>query len=103
MKPEELLARAREVEGRRVDRIATEADCTVFLDVVSKHPASRVRVWAGRGAFVPLKHKFAAPITILEYTPADGHGPAQFVVSEGDARRPTGKGPWVEINGKQEI
>lgn len=99
----ELLARAREIEGRRVDRTLTEADCMVFIDAVRKHPTSRIRVWAGRGWFVPLKFQFHAPITILEYTPADGYGPAQTVVSEGDARRPAGKGPWVEIDGKKEI
>lgn len=98
-----LLARARYVEGRRSERILTQADANVFLSAVQHHPASRIRVFGSRGAFVPLKQAFRAMITLIEYTPADGYGPAQIAVTECDARRPNGKGPWLEVDGRKEL
>lgn len=99
----DILARARVLEGRRTERTLTESDARVFLATVGRYPTAKVRVYAQRGAFVATKYKYSAPITILEYTPDDVVGPAQIVVSEGDAKRPHGKGPWVTVNGRKEV
>jgi hypothetical protein len=93
-----ILARARSIEGRRAERTLTEADVWLFLACVQKRPTDRVRVYAQRGAFAPKNQKLATPITVLEYTPADEHGPAQMSVSETDARRPHGRGRYVECD-----
>lgn len=97
-----LLAEARALEGRRTERALTEQDAWIFVAAVLKYPMGRVRVYAQRGAFAKSSDKMRQMITILEYTPDDEHGPAQVVVSEGDARRPRGKGAWVEVNGQKE-
>lgn len=98
-----ILARARTVEGRRADRVLTPADASVFVSTVARYPAGRIRVFGSRGAFAPLKQRLRAMITLIEYTPADGYGPAQVAVTECDARRPNGKGPWVEVDGRREV
>jgi alkylated DNA nucleotide flippase Atl1 len=97
-----LLSEARTLEGRRAERTLTEQDARIFASAVLKYPMGRVRVYAQRGAFAKSGDKVRQMITILEYTPPDEHGPAQVVVSEGDARRPRGKGAWVEVNGQKE-
>lgn len=98
-----ILARARDVEGRRVERTLTDADVMVFLSCVDRYPMSRIRTYAQRGNFVSKKRGPAALITVIEYTPADRDGPAQMSVSTVSAQRPHGRGPYVERDGQREV
>lgn len=98
-----LLAIAKEREGGRRTRTLTEADVRVFLATVKTHPDKSVRVYANRGDFVPVSYRYRAPITMLEYWPDEGDKRGGACVSEGDAKRPHGKGPWVTVNGRKEV
>ena len=96
-----LLEAARRLEGGRRERALEEHDVAVFLATIRKYPGSRISVYAGRGAYVPNSYG-RATMTVLDYWPAADGGP-RVAVSEGDARRPKGRGPWVEVDGKKEI
>lgn len=98
-----ILAIAKEREGGRRVRTLAEADVRVFLATVKTHPDESVRVYANRGEFVPRSYKYRAPITILEYWPDEGDKRGGACVSETDAKRARGKGPWVTVNGRREV
>lgn len=97
-----FLEHARRLENGRRDRVLTEHDILVFQEAVRQHPDSRVVVYAGRGAYVPQNYG-PAKMTIIEYWPAKDGQPPGMAVTEGDARRPKGRGPWVEVDGKKEV
>jgi hypothetical protein len=97
-----ILDLAREREAGRRERTLTDADVTIFLATVRKYPTQPIRVYAQRGAFVSKSYGCRAPITTLEYFPATDGLPGGACISEADARRPRGKGPWVMVNGRQE-
>ena len=96
---ESLLAQAREREGLRRERTATEEDADIFLAAVARYPDKSVIVYAGRGSYAPASRKLAAPMTVLEWIPSL----QRAVASECDARRPRARGPWVTVDGKKEV
>ena len=98
-----ILAEAKVREGGRRERVLQEHDVALFLATVRRYPDAKVRVYADRGAFVANKYNYRAPITVLEYWPATADAPAGVVVSEADAKRPHGRGPWATVNGRKEV
>jgi hypothetical protein len=100
----ELYALAKEVNGRRRQRVITPADCREFLEVVaeleSDPTAITVRMYPRRDPFVANAYSYRAYVTILEAKRSTGTQPFNITVGTVDAHRPGGAGAHLTVNSR---
>lgn len=104
MDEKELYALAKEVNGRRRQRVITPADCREFLEAVAElegdPAATTVRMYPRRDPFVANACDYRAYVTILEAKRSTGTQPFNITVGTVDAHRSGGAGASVIVNGK---
>jgi len=89
----DIMAMAKETEGRRRSRKLTEADAAKAVEIMESGLYKAFSLYAGKGDFVSNSYKYRAPMTVINGVLTDKGWSVK--VGTTDAKRSNGNGPWA--------